>query len=157
MTVFSSPQQWSVQHWDDISQVGSEEYQIRAKDLHQNLTRTWHWQLKQQQSESCQNQIQALVSFITKVFVRKSSRTIFENPLDLLIKGALGGDSQPMLTPSTINIPWLHLAPPLCLTPCLTLQLLWQYPLMSLQPTFKTLAITHSVTARAGSHYPLSI
>ena len=25
---------------------------------------------------------------------------------------------------------------------------------MSLQPTFKTLAITHSVTARAGSHYP---
>ena len=98
-----------------FSHVGSAEYQIRAKDLHQNLTRTWHWQLQQQQSESCQNQSQAFVSFITKVFVGKSSRTICENPLDLLIKGAFGGDSQPMLTPSTMSIPWLHLLP-LCLS-----------------------------------------
>ena len=92
----------------DISQVGSAEYQVTARDLHQNLTRT-----SDTDNSNSNNQSPVKISFrllylltlsfvgknLKKNILKKSSRTISENQLDLLIKVALGLGSQPVLTP----------------------------------------------------------
>ena len=115
----------------DISQVGSAEYQVTARDLHQNLTRT-----SDTDNSNSNNQSPVKISFrlfylltlsfvgkIKKKHFKKSSRTISENQFDLLIAGALGL-SRFSARVDTLNIPRLHLPLPVCAAPAACLCLL---------------------------------
>ena len=117
----------------DISQVGSAEYQVTARDLHQNLTRT-----SDTDNSNSNNQSPVKISFrllylLTSSFVgknekkhfKKSSRTISENQFDLLIAGALGlSRFSSVLTPWTFLACTCSVSPLVCAAPAACLCLL---------------------------------
>ena len=117
----------------DISQVGSAEYQVTARDLHQNLTRT-----SDTDNSNSNNQSPVKISFrlfylLTLSFVGKIKKNILKkvhgqslkiNSICSLLELLVSLGSQPVLTPSTFLACTCPVSPLVCAAPAACLCLL---------------------------------